>query len=148
MHGVSSTSVAQQRTLPAPLSEGEQRALLLLLADDDSQIYHTVRQRILAEGDAAESWVEPATRSDDPALRRRAGEILRFLGRRRADDNFLAFCLNSGEDLDLEEGIFLLAKTQYPEINPDGYNAILDDYAADLRERLDFGSAAAQIIAG
>jgi regulator of sirC expression with transglutaminase-like and TPR domain len=122
--------------------------LLLLLGDDDPQVYRTVRQRILAEGDSVLEWVEPATRSNDPVQRRRATEIIRHISMRHADDKFLAFCLNTGEDLDLEEGVLLLAKTQFPEINTDGYNAIFDDYAADLRERLDFGAAAAQMIAG
>ena len=147
MQGMSTTSIAH-RPQPASLSEGEQRALLLLLADDDPQVYRAVRQRILADGDSALQWVEPATRSNDPVQRRRASEIIRHITMRHADDRFLAFCLNSGEDLDLEEGIFFLAQTQYPEINLDGYRAILDDYAADLRERLDFGAAAAQMVAG
>ena len=147
MHGMAPTSLAH-RSRPTPLSDGEQRALLLLLADEDPQVYHTVRQRILAEGDSVMDWVQPATRSDDPVQRRRATEIVRHITMRHADDKFLAFCLNTGEDLDLEEGVFLLAQTQFPEINIAGYNAILDDYAADLRERLDFGSAAAQMIAG
>lgn len=143
---MSRTSIAQ-RSRPAQLSEGEQRALLLLLADEDPQVYRTVRERILAEGDAVLKWMEPATRSNDPVQRRRATEIIRSIGMRHADDRFLAFCLNSGEDLDIEEGIFLLAKTAYPQINARGYTAILDDYAADLRERLDFGATAGQMIA-
>jgi regulator of sirC expression with transglutaminase-like and TPR domain len=141
-----STSIAQ-RPRTAPLSEGEQRALLLLLGDDDPQVYRTVRQRILADGDSVLHWVEPATRSNDPVQRRRAAEIIRHVSMRHADDRFLAFCLNSGEDLDLEEGAFLLAQTQFPDINISGYSAIFDDYTADLRERLDFGAAAAQMIA-
>jgi regulator of sirC expression with transglutaminase-like and TPR domain len=147
MHGMSTTSIAHSPS-SAPLSEGEQRALLLLLADEDPQVYRTVRHRILAEGDSALRWLKPARLSDDALQRRRATEIVRHITMRHADDRFLAFCLNSGEDLDLEEGIFLLAQTQYPDISISGYNAILDDYAADLRERLDFGAAAAQMIAG
>lgn len=139
------TSTRPQTT---SLSDAEQRALLLLLADEDPAVYQTVRQRILAEGDSALAWVEPATRSNDPALRRRAMEILRHVNSRNADDRFLAFCLNSGEDLDTEEGVMLLAQTQFPEINVHGYGALLDNYAADLRERLDFGGPAAQIVGG
>jgi regulator of sirC expression with transglutaminase-like and TPR domain len=143
---MSTTSIAQ-RPQSASLSESEQRALLLLLGDEDPQIYRTVRQRILAEGDTALHWVRPATLSNDPVERRRASEIIRHISMRHADDRFLAFILNSGEDLDIEEGILLLAQTEYPAINISGYNAILDDYAADLRERLDFGAVAAQMIA-
>jgi len=131
---------------PVTLSASEQRALLLLLADEDPQVYRTVRGRILAEGDSALGWLRPATRSNDPVQRRRAIEIIRAMTQRKADDRFLAFCLNSGEDLDIEEGILLLAQTEYPEINIDAYSAILDSYAADLRERIDFGAAAAQIV--
>src|SRR5689334_17070575 len=145
MHGVSSTTIAQ-RPQSASLSESEQRALLLLLADEDPQVYRTVRQRILADGDAALQWVEPATRSNDPVQRRRANEIVRFIRMRHADDRFLAFCLNSGEDLDIEEGVLLLAQTQYPEINIAGYSALLDHFAGDLRELIDFGAASAQIV--
>lgn len=145
MQGMLPTTAA--RPQPARLSESEQRALLSLLADEDPAVYQTVRQRILAEGDYAVSWINPATRSDDPVQRRRAIEIVTYFTRRQADDRFLAFCLNSGEDLDLEEGALLLAQTQYPDINAGGYTAMLDSFAGDLRERLDFGSPSAQIVA-
>lgn len=144
MQGMS-TMTTTLRKQAAPLSIGEQRALLLLLADEDPHVYQTVRQRILADPNAVD-WVQPATRSNDPAQRRRAVEIIRFISMRRADDRFLAFCLNSGEDLDLEEGVFLLAQTQFPEINTAGYVALLDHFAGDLRELIDFGAPAAQIV--
>jgi regulator of sirC expression with transglutaminase-like and TPR domain len=145
MQGMSSLTTAA-RPQSVPLSIGEQRALLSLLADDDPAVYQTVRQRILAEGDSVLNWVEPATRSNDPAQRRRAIEIMRHIWMRKNDDRFLAFCLNSGEDLDLEEGALLLAKTQYPEINITGYAALLDHFAGDLRDLIDFGAPAAQIV--
>jgi regulator of sirC expression with transglutaminase-like and TPR domain len=145
MQGLSSLTTSV-RSRPSGLSIGEQRALLLLLGDEDPAVYQTVRQRILAEGDGVLSWVEPATRSNDPVQRRRAIEILRFINKRNADDRFLAFCLNSGEDLDIEEGVFLLAHTQFPEINIAGYTALLDNFVGDLRELIDFGAPAAQIV--
>lgn len=144
MHGMSSmTAIARSR--PNSLSPNEQRALLMLLGDEDPHVYQTVRQRILADDDPV-AWVEPSTRSNDPVQRRRAIEIVRYITRRKADDRFLAFCLNSGEDLDIEEGIFALAQTQYPEINSSGYIAMLDHFAGDLRELIDFGAPAAQIV--
>jgi regulator of sirC expression with transglutaminase-like and TPR domain len=145
MQGMSSLTTAF-RPQPVTVSIGEQRALLTLLADEDPAVYQTVRQRILSEGEAVMSWVEPATRSNDPVQRRRAIEIMRHISTRNADDRFLAFCLNSGEDLDLEEGVFLLARTRYPEINPSGYSALLDHFAGDLRDLIDFGAPAPQII--
>jgi regulator of sirC expression with transglutaminase-like and TPR domain len=140
-----SAMITTLRAPSTPLSIGEQRALLLLLADEDPLVYQTVRQRILADQHALD-WVHPATRSNDPVQRRRAMEIVRYISMRRADDRFLAFCLNSGEDLDLEEGVFLLAQTQFPEFNVAGYVALLDHFAGDLRELIDFGAPAAQIV--
>jgi regulator of sirC expression with transglutaminase-like and TPR domain len=45
--------------------------------------------------------------------------------------------LKHGEEFDLEEGVWLLAQTQYPDINIEAYQALLDSFAAELRERLD-----------
>ena len=146
MQGMLPTIAARHQ--PARLSENEQRALLSLLADEDPAVYQTVRLRILAEGERVLSWMNPATRSNDPVQRRRAVEIVHYFTRRQADDRFLAFCLNSGEDLDLEEGALLLAQTQFPNINGGGYTAMLDSFAGDLRSRLDFGAASVQIVAG
>src|SRR5947209_953587 len=119
------------------LSDSQRAALLKLLADDDADIYNVVRKKILSYGPESIQWLRPHTVSDDPALRRRAQEIVLHVDRQSSDNRFLAFCLNQGEDLDLEQGAWLLAQTRYPEINPLGYKAVLDDFAGELRERLD-----------
>ncbi|MBM3834350.1 MAG: hypothetical protein FJ403_13990 [Verrucomicrobia bacterium] len=130
-----------------PLSESQRAALVKLLADDDMAVYHSIRSKILAYGQEASQWVRPHTLSSDPVLRRRAQEIVQYLARQEADNRFLAFCLSQGEDLDTEEGAWLLAQTQYPEINVAAYQALFDSYAGDLRERIDFGAGAEGILA-
>jgi regulator of sirC expression with transglutaminase-like and TPR domain len=129
------------------LTESQKVALIKLLTDDDSAVYHAVRGKILSYGQAAGEWVKPHILSSDPVLRRRAIEIIQHLARHAADTRFLAFCLNSGEDLDMEEGAWLLAQTHYPDINIAAYQALLDSYAGDLRERIDFGAGVENIIA-
>lgn len=129
------------------LTESQKDALVKLLADDDFSIYQSIRDRILSYGQPAGQWLGPHTLSGDPVLRRRAREIVSVLGRQAADNDFLAFCLRQGEDLDLEDGIWSLAKTQFSEINKEGYHAVLDSYAGDLRERIDFGAKPERIIA-
>jgi regulator of sirC expression with transglutaminase-like and TPR domain len=119
------------------LSESQWKALINLLGDDDPAIYQTVRDKILTFEEAGE-WLRPHRLSNDPVLRRRASEIVRHFDRQEADTWFLAFCLKHGEEFDLEEGIWLLALTQYPDINVEGYRALLDDIAGELRERIDF----------
>jgi regulator of sirC expression with transglutaminase-like and TPR domain len=121
---------------PEELSESQRAALLTLLTDDDPVIYRKIRQKIIAYGPSASAWLRPHSLSRDPVLRRRAQEIVLRFDRQDADNVFLGFCLNNGEQFDLEEGVWKLAQTQYPDINVDGYRALLDSFAADIREKL------------
>ena len=123
--------------LPLELTESRRTALLNLLADEDPAVYQAVRQKILSFGPCAAAWLRPHTASREPWLRRHALEIVRLFDRQDADNGFLAFCLGQGEQFDLEDGAWLLALTQYPEINTEAYRALLDGYAADIRELLE-----------
>lgn len=123
---------------PETLSESQKGALLKLLADEDSAVYRPVREKILSYGsEVVITWLQPHTLSNDPALRRRALDIIWHFGRQAADNRFLGFCLKHGEEFELEEGVWLLAQTQYPDINVEAYQALLDSFAAELHERLD-----------
>jgi regulator of sirC expression with transglutaminase-like and TPR domain len=132
--------------IPERLSEPQRTALLSLLTDDDPSIYRTVRAKILSFGSESADWLRPHTLSREPTLRKRAQEIVRYFDKQAADDQFLSFCLKNGEELAIEQGAWLLARTHYPDINVTGYEALLDSFAGDLRDRIDFGSAPKQII--
>lgn len=121
--------------LSKPLTESERAALLTLLADDDPVVTDGVRERLLTLGPEVVTWLKPHRLSDHPSLRRHVLEILNHFARLEADTRFLAYCLGHGEDLDLEEGVLLLAATHYPDLNPAAYRAILDQYATDISER-------------
>jgi regulator of sirC expression with transglutaminase-like and TPR domain len=136
----------QPATSLGKLDEKQRRALVSLLADDDQNVYRTVRQKIISYGPASTPWLREHTLSDDPVLRRRAHEIVNHFARQAADTQLLAFCLNQGEDFDLEQSALLLSCTQYPNINPEAYSALLDDYAGELRERLDLNGDPGQIL--
>src|SRR5580765_7037351 len=97
---------------PEELSEAQKSALMRLLADEDASIYQAVREKILSYGPQATLWVRPHLLNSEPALRRRAREIIQYFGRQAADNQFLAFCLKHGQDFDLESGAWLLAKTK------------------------------------
>ncbi|HXP60514.1 MAG TPA: transglutaminase-like domain-containing protein [Dongiaceae bacterium] len=132
--------------LPEELAERRRAALLSLLADDDPAVYQLIRREILSLGPSAAGWLRPHTLSREPALRRRALELVRHFDRQTADTAFLGFCLKHGEEFDLEAGAWLLAQTQYPDINIEAYRALLDSYAADLRERLEEANGAKQTL--
>jgi regulator of sirC expression with transglutaminase-like and TPR domain len=134
--------------LPEELSENRRTALLNLLVDEDVAVYRAVRAKILTLGPQAVPWLKAHSLSSDPVLRRRAREIVGHYERHAADDRFLEFCLKHGEEFDLEQAVWLLAQTQYPDINPDGYRAMLDEFANELRERVDFGGSAKNVLGG
>lgn len=127
--------------------EGEKSALLKLLGDEDPAVYQAVRQKILSYGVSAADWMHRSTLSSDPVLRRRAIEIVQHLARQTADNRFLSFCLSQSEELDLEAGIFLLAQTQYPEINVEAYQALIDSHAESIREGMGARASGESIIA-
>jgi regulator of sirC expression with transglutaminase-like and TPR domain len=134
-------------TVPAKeLPESQRRALLNLLGDDDPAIYQSVREKILSFGEDAGEWLRPHRLNDDPIVRRRAREIVRHFDQQEADTWFLAFCLKHGEEFDLEEGVWLLGLTQYPDINVEAYRALLDNFAGELRERIDFNETDKEIL--
>lgn len=128
------------------LSESQRCALISLLGDDDVAVYETVRAKLLSFGPAVIEWLRPYTLSEEALLRRRAQGIIGFFGRQAADERFMLFCGSRGEDLPLEEGAWLLAKTQYPDINIEAYAAMLDAFAAALKCRIDFSADVEQII--
>jgi len=129
------------------LSEPKRAALLSLLTDEDPEVYQMVRAKIISFGPDAIEWLRPHMLSHEPVLRRRAREIIQHFSRQDADNEFLSFCLKNGEDLSLEQGAWSLARTRYPDINIEGYEALLDSFAADLRERIDFTAEPKEIIA-
>ncbi|HYE29802.1 MAG TPA: transglutaminase-like domain-containing protein [Methylomirabilota bacterium] len=133
--------------LNAPLTDSQKDALIKLLADDDLAIYHMIRSKIVSYGPDAAEWLKKFTLSSDAIIRRRAQEIVSYLARQNADNDFLAFCINHGEDLDLEAGVLLLARTQYPDINTSAYSALLDTYAEEIRGNLKASETAERTLA-
>ncbi len=119
------------------LSEKEKAAFLSLLGDEDPLVFDAVRDRLVEYGADAHRWLEKHLASRDRVVRRHARGIVRELSQAAADHRFLGFCMAHHEDLDLEQGVWLLAQTRYPEINLDAYRALMDSFAADLREKLE-----------
>jgi regulator of sirC expression with transglutaminase-like and TPR domain len=79
-------------------------------------------------------------------MRKRVQELVLHFDRQAADNRFLAFCLKQGEELDLELGAWLLAQSRYPDINVEGYQALLDSYASDLKQRINFAAPAKELL--
>ena len=131
---------------PETLTESQRAALISLLVDEDPAIYQMVRDKILSYGEVVCEWLQPHMLSADPVMRRRALEIVHHVARKGSDEKFLDFCLHNGEEFDLEAAAGLLAQTQYPDTNIEAYQALYDNWAGELRLRLDFAAEAEQIL--
>lgn len=127
---------ATTKAIVSELPDSQKTALISLLGDEDPVVYEAVREKIVSCGEDSRIWLRPFALDGNPLRRRRAQEIIRHFDRQSADNHFLGFCLKQGEDLDLEQGAWLLAQTQYPEINVEAYAALLDSYAGELRQRI------------
>jgi regulator of sirC expression with transglutaminase-like and TPR domain len=127
---------ASALTRPCDFSETQKNALLSLLTDEDPAVFSQIRNAIVATGPKAADWLRPHTLSADPVLRRRTQSIIRQFESHAADNEFVAFCLSTGQDLPLETGTWLLARTAWPDINVSGYTALLDHMASELRLRI------------
>src|SRR5262245_36387132 len=133
-------------SVPSKLSKSACDALVNLLADDDPSVYQAIRRKIVSCGPESVEWLRPHVLSNDPVLRRHVRDVIGYFDRQEADNQFLSFCLKHGEDFDLETGAWLLAKTAYPAINVEGYQALLETYSADLSERIDLASGPEHVL--
>lgn len=128
------------------LTERQRNALVRLLDDEDPYIYEHVRKKIIECGPEIVKLLKPLTASENTVLRSRASEIINHFLKEDADSTFLAFCLSHGDNLDLEEGIWLLAKTQYPDLNQEVYQSLLDTFAIEIAQRLKLTTRSVSII--
>ena len=130
------------------LPESQKAALVKLLSDEDPAVYQSIREKIVSFGPAAAAWLRPHLLSRDPVLRRRAQELVRQFDQQAADDRFLGFCLKHGEEFDIEHAAWSLGQTQYPDINAGAYAAVMDSFAADVKERLGAHAEPQRIVEG
>lgn len=131
------TTIAQSTEITgSSLPEPQRAALIKLLGDEDPTVYQAVKEKIISLGSDTQIWLKPCQLSGDPLVRRHAQDIVRYFTRELADTRFMAYCLQEEDQIELEKGALLMAQTQFPEINPTAYSAVLDDLAGELREWL------------
>lgn len=124
--------------LTEKLNERQRIALISLLDDEDPRIYRLVRQKLIELGPGICSELQKHTTKDNQLLSIRAKEIISHFAKEKADNEFLNFCLRHRETSDLEEGVLLLAKTRYTDLNQEYYRNKLDSYAREIRSQIQF----------
>jgi regulator of sirC expression with transglutaminase-like and TPR domain len=110
-------------------------ALVRLLGDDDPKILKVAWDHLEQIGEAALPEIERASQSaDDTRVRVQSGRFLKEWSRREVFRRWVDFC--KGTEIDLEEGAFLIAQSEYPDIDVEKYRRDIESYAQILRGRL------------
>lgn len=119
------------------LRDSDRAALVKLLADDDERVQELLQEQLLGWGADGVAFLQGVVEAAaNPRAVRGARQMLQAIRERGAVTAFAQFCGTCGEQFDLENGCWLLARTRYPELPVPAYTARLDQLARELRERL------------
>lgn len=108
-------------------------ALIRLLGEEDSH-FEIIRQRLVEIGPPALPALERCIRECDPLISKRADQIIESIRLEILDQEWHRYA--EKESCPLEEGVFLLARFAYPEMDPKTYRAEINRMAEVLRERI------------
>ena len=108
--------------------------LIDLLDDGSPTVLATVRERLQDLGRSALPALRRAAQSTDARLRGRARALVSFHRRQDVLRRVAGFALRP--DIDLERGLFLLARLDRPEFDCRPYRKALDAMGAEVRARV------------
>jgi hypothetical protein len=122
-----------RRGAPPP-ARAEVALLLGLLADDAPAVHVPVRERLVALGRAALPALRRASTDPDARLRARARTAVAEIQREFALRRLAGYAVRP--ELDLERGLFLMARLARPGFDRRPYVKALDAMGAAVRERV------------
>lgn len=117
-------------------TEGELRALISLLADEDYRMAQLVIQALLDAGDAALPYLRAAQEHPDTRIRGRARALLEEFRLRNLQRRFAVFGAMPDGAQELLEGALLVSEYADPEQDAGEIRRQIDDMAEAARERI------------
>ena len=121
--------------LPEESTPARTAALVHLLGDDDPKIVSVAWEELERLGDVVLAAIEEAgERSEDHRVRTQTRRFLTEWSRRAVFREWTEFC-RSG-DRDLEKGAFLIARSEYPQLDASQYEEVLNEHAYEIRQKL------------
>lgn len=120
---------------------GDVKSLISLLDDEDDSVYAVVRECLISKGEAALPLLESCLQTNEPLLQQRVREAYEVITSALLKEQFRAFRKKYKGDVDLEDGVLLVAKHGYPQTDMRTYSDLLNFFASELQSRLDFSAA-------
>ncbi|MEP6600878.1 MAG: transglutaminase-like domain-containing protein [Nitrospirota bacterium] len=115
--------------------ETQIRALIRLLSDDDHRVAQTITGKLVEIGDRAIPMLREAE-IEQPEMAERIRLVLEDIHGQRLEGEFHELSAADDDNLDLEAGAILIARSAYPELDPARCGAIMDAMASEIAERL------------
>lgn len=120
------------------LSPGDLRVVIELLSDPDPDIVAMMRRKLYDLGSDAVTQLLDAVPGDSPA-HREASRVRRWLRAPTPERALRDLLDDDTEAVDLESGLFALARSAYPELERHALAERLDRMAADVTARINPG---------
>ena len=107
------------------------KSLISLLDDPDTNVFNTVSEKIIMEGNAVIPVLENVwEKSTDPVLQSRIENIIDSIQYNYLAGEFQKWA--QSPEMDLLQGTILVAKIQYPELNPSPIHEELEKIRRDI----------------
>lgn len=116
-------------------TEGEFRALLVLLGDEDERVAAVARETLLKEQDAAVPYLLEAAGAPDPRQRGRVRLLLEELRLGALEERWRLYAAVPDDDLDLEQGC-LLVSGLVRAVDPTRISGFLDAISGMVRAHM------------
>ncbi len=129
------------------IADNEITSLIRLMDDEDDFVWTSVRARLVALGEDALPFLALAMRDENLVRRRRALNIMQAVRPGQIGEKFRQLSLSArGGDIDLEQGVMILAEYGYPGLDPEECRIILDELAEGLKKNIPANASAKRIV--
>ncbi len=117
------------------VTEGQIRALIRLLSDEDDRIVHTISGKLIDIGPSAVPLLQEAE-IEQPEMADRIASVLEAIHGGKLEAELAELAALSDKAMSLEQGAFLIARYAYPTLDVAHYRNQLDTMAHEVRARI------------
>lgn len=117
------------------IPESQIRALIRLLADEDEKIVQTISDKLIDIGPSAVPLLQEAE-IEQPEMAERIASVLEEIRGGKLEDELIRLVAAPDDQVDLEQGGFLIARYAYPSLDVPFYIRLLDEMAQEVQDRI------------
>ncbi|HKZ41667.1 MAG TPA: hypothetical protein VJ044_11930, partial [Candidatus Hodarchaeales archaeon] len=121
------------------------KSLINLMDDEDDSIYTIARDHLISMGEIALPYLEVNLRSDDPVLQLRIRDAYEVITAAVLQEQLRVFRTKHKGDVDLEQGVLLISKYGYPQVDMRTFSDIMTFFSSELRSQIDITDAPEEI---